>query len=411
MVNEIPVKSNSSKKTGIFYGYIVLAACFFIMVLVYGSQYCFGVFFKPMIADFGWSRAETSVAFSLYMFVSGLLGIMAGRLSDRLGARRVVTFGSILLGTGYMLASRTENIWQLYLFYGLIIAAGSSTMYVPIVSMITRWFPRNTGFMAGVGISGIGLGIGVVPLIASRLIVVLDWRPALFVVGAAGLIVIAILAQLLKRPEVGGEAGTGENVYAEKPVGFSLKEAILTRQFWMFFVGWVCYGFFYQVGLVHIVPYATDIGLSATAAAAVLTVIGLVGTPARVGLGISGDRFTNRFTLMTSFAVMALVYAGLTASSSVAMLYVFAVIFGALNGVGILLAPIIAEYFGYKSLGAIVGAIIFANNLGSAISPTLAGEIFDTTGSYRLAFLSCALLGALAAFILWRLKSTNKDFQ
>jgi len=320
MVNEKSVKSNKNKTTGIFYGYIILAACFFIMMLVYGSQYCFGVFFKPMIADFGWSRAETSMAFSLYMFVSGLLGIAAGRLSDRLGARRVVTFGSLLLGAGYMLASRTENIWQLYLFYGLIIAAGSSTMYVPIVSMITRWFPRNAGFMAGIGISGIGLGIGVVPLIASRLIVVLDWRPALFVVGAASLIVIAILAQLLKRPGAGGETESNNNMYAEQPAGLSLKEAILTRQFWMFFVGWVCYGFLYQVGLVHIVPYATDIGLSATAAAAVLTVIGLVGTPARVGLGVSGDRFTNRLTLMASFAVMALVDKGLSGRRLVANL-------------------------------------------------------------------------------------------
>jgi len=92
-----------------------------------------------------------------------------------------------------------------------------------------------------------------------------------------------------------------------------------------------------------------------------------------------------------------------------AMLYVFGVIYGALSGVGILLAPIIAEYFGYKALGAIVGAVVFANNLGSAISPTLAGKIFDITGSYQLAFLSCGIFGIVAAVILWRLERPSKD--
>lgn len=408
MVNKTNSENNSIRKTGISYRYVVLGSCFLLMVMVYGSQYCFGIFFKPMIAEFGWSRAATSGAFSLYMFVGGLLSILAGRLSDRFGTRLVVTIGSVILGTGYMLASRTENIWQLYLFYGIVVAAGSSTMYVPVVSMITRWFPHNAGLMAGIGISGIGFGIGVVPLLASRLVVLLEWRSALFIVGAASLILITLLARLLKRPESGRQSGSSRNISSVDNTGFTLKEAMLTGQFWLFCLGWIFYGFVYQVGLVHIVPYATDIGFSATAAAGILTIIGLVGTAGRVGLGISGDKFTNRFTIMISFAMMALAYAGLTASNSAIMLYVFGVIYGALNGVGILLAPIIAEYFGYRSLGSIVGAVIFANNFGSSISPTLAGEIFDTTGSYHLAFLSCTVLGAFSVFIVWKLKPPVK---
>ena len=398
------------KRTGKFDGYVIIIACFFIMVMVNGAQYCFGVFFKPMINEFGWTRAATSGAFSLHMFVNGLLAILAGRLADKFGTRLVVTFGGVILGTGYILTSQTHTLWQLYLFFGVIVAAGSSTMYVPIVAMITRWFPRNAGLMAGIGISGIGFGIGVVPIIAARLIVIFDWQIAILILGVVSLVLIVVLTQLLKPPVAVSAAFNGKNVRSGIKEDYSFREAILTRQFWMFFVGWICYGFFYSIGLVHIVPYAMDIGMSATAAATILTVIGLVGTAGRVGMGFSGDKYTNRVTFITCFSFLGLSFLGLTLFRSVAMLYVFGVIYGTMNGVGILLAPIIAEYFGFKDLGSIVGAVIFANNIGSAIGPTLAGALFDSTGSYQLAFLTSSIAGIAAAIVVWRMKKPVRRF-
>jgi len=399
----------STGKIQKYYGYVLLAAAFLIMVMVFGGQYCFGVFFKPMINEFGWSRAATSGAFSVFAVVMGLMSILSGRISDKIGCRWVISIGSIVLGIGYMLSSRIVNLWQLYLLYGLIIAAGVSAMYVPIVSLITRWFPHRSGPMLGICISGIGLGTGVVPLIANRIVISHGWRDSIFILGSVSLVIILVLAQLLRQPE----ALNNEHNHITVPVNkeYSFFEALKTRQFWMVCLAWFCYGFFYQLGFIHIVPYAIDLGMSATAAALILTVIGLVGTPARVLLGMSGDKFGKRSTVILSFMLISLAYIGLATSKSVWMLYIFGVVFGFFNGVGLLLAPIAAEYFGMKSLGAVVGAIFFANNIGSSISPSLAGSIFDFTGSYFLAFLSCGVLGIAASIIIFLLKpalSTKK---
>lgn len=405
---------NNKKIPRIYYGYVILAACFLIMTVLYGTQYSFGVFFKPMSDEFGWTRALTSGPFSLSMILGGLLSILAGRLSDKFGPRIVVTFGGIIFGSGYLLMSRITNLWGLYLSYGIMVAIGSSTLYVPLVSMMARWFSKRRSLMIGIGISGIGFGIGVVPAIASQLIISFDWRTSLFVVGVASTVIIVLTAQLLKAeppkplPHDNIDKNTEANAHV-RVEGLSFRESTKNTQFWMIFIAWVLYGFFYQVGVVHTVPYATDLGMSALSAAALLTIIGLIGILGRIGMGFTGDRFSNKATVLVSFALLAVAFIGLSASSTVPMLYVFAVLYGIFSGVGILIAPIIAENFGFKDLGALTGAMMFANTIGGAISPIFAGYIFDTTGNYRLAFISCGIFGVAASIIIWMLKPVSKS--
>jgi len=381
------------------------------MVLVYGAQFCFGVFFKPMIAEFGWTRAVTSVPFSINMLIGGLVGIFAGRLADRYGPRLVVTIGGLVLGCGYLLTSQTTAIWHIYLFYGLITASGVSAMYVPLVSMLARWFPDKRGLVGGIGVSGIGFGIGVMPLIASSMIEASDWRKSMLIVGIICMAGVVLLAQILKTPPA--EKAAANEHTADKPAADSAKsykysEAMKTWQFWMFCAAWFCYGIFFTVGLVHIVPYASDMGMTATAAATVLTLIGLVGTPARIMLGFLGDRIGSRNMFMIAFGSCGLVFILLGAVPSIWMLYIFGLVFGLFSGVGVLAAPITSEYFGLTYLGPIVGTIIFSNSIGGAISPTIAGQIFDVTGSYQTAFWLCGTAGILASLILWRLKKPAK---
>ncbi|MBP1707419.1 MAG: sugar phosphate permease, partial [Chloroflexi bacterium] len=160
---------HTNNKSSFYYGYIIVAVCFLIMVTVFGSQLSFGVFFKPMLSEFGWTRAATAGPFSMSMLIGGALAFISGRLGDRFGPRKVVTAGAILVGLGYLLTSRISSLWQFYLFYGVIVSIGAGSIYVPLVSLIARWFGRRRGLMAGIAISGIGIGIAVVPTIASQL--------------------------------------------------------------------------------------------------------------------------------------------------------------------------------------------------------------------------------------------------
>jgi MFS family permease len=374
---------------------------------VFGTQNTFGVFFKPMSAEFGWSRAETSGPFALCIGVSGLLTIMAGRLSDRFGTRIVVLVGGIVFGAGYMLMATIHHLWQLYLYYGVLMAAGTSVMYIPIVALIARWFTKNRGAMSGIGVSGIGFGIAVMPALSSSLIERWQWRLPFLVIGGVITVAIIFLAQLLKNTR-GAQIAPDKSATAGPSVleraDFSVGAAVRTPQFWMLFIGWIGYGFFFQVTLVHVVPYATDLGMTAVAAATIMTVIGLVGTAGRISLGFISDRLGNRRTLFASFAMIGLAFIGLAASHTIGMLYLFAVIFGFFSGVGILLVPLVADYYGFSSLGVISGLIVSSNSLGGAAGPPVAGAIFDAVGSYHWAFITCAFAGLATALLCYRLK-------
>ena len=386
--------------------YGLLVACFLIMVLSFGAQFCFGVFFKPMLNEFGWTRAVTSVPFALNGILGGLLGILAGRLADRLGPRIVVSIGGVVLGAGYLSTSQVTNLWQFSIFYGIIAAAGFSAMYVPLVSMVTRWFPEKPGLVAGIGISGIGLGIGVIPVIASTLIEISHWRTAMMIVGVICLAGILLLAQMLRTPPANTEKYSAH--VEDHTEHYTFYEALKTPQLWMLCLAWFCYGFFHHAALVHIVPYGTDIGMESTAAATVLTTIGVIGMPARILLGLGGDKFGHKSVFLVAFSACGLIYLGLNCFDSITMLYVFGVIFGLFSGAGVLAAPVAAEHFGAAALGPIIGTIIFANTLGGAISPVIAGQVFDMTGTYDIAFAVCGIAGITAAVTLGLLKIPEK---
>ena len=249
----IPLPENGTKNK-FYYGYIIVAVCFLVMLIVFGSQMSFGVFFKPVLSDFGWTRAVTSGPFSLGMVIMGAFGFVSGRLSDRFGPRLVVSFGAIVLGLGYILTSRIDNVWQFYLYYGVLVAIGNGSTYVPLVSMLARWFGNRRGLMAGVAISGIGLGIAVVPTGSSWMISVFQWRTSLLIVGIVNLAALLILAQFMK---YGPQALMSDNRdlpelnNASKQSGkISFRDAVKTRPFWFISIAWLVYGFFFHVGAV-----------------------------------------------------------------------------------------------------------------------------------------------------------------
>ena len=162
-------------------------------------MFTYGVFFKEFQAEFGWSRAAISGASSLAFLTMGLVGVIAGKLNDRIGPKVIIVASGISLGIGYLLMSRLQALWQLYLIYGVLVGIGFSTHDVITLSTVARWFIRRRGMMSGIVKVGTGSGQFMVPLIATLLIADYGWRNSYLIIGAAALLIYVVVAQVLNR--------------------------------------------------------------------------------------------------------------------------------------------------------------------------------------------------------------------
>ncbi|TET67783.1 MAG: MFS transporter [Dehalococcoidia bacterium] len=394
-----------------FYGYIIVVVAFLLMLMMWGAYYSFGIFFEPLLAEFGWTKAMTSGAFSLSFFLTGILGVFAGRLTDRFGPRVVLTVCGFFLGLGYLLVSQTSTVWQLYLFYGVVVALGMSASVIPLQSTLARWFVKRRGTMNGIIISGIGVGMVIIPPIAQWLISSYGWRTSYIVVGITALVTIILTAQFLRRdPGKMGQLPYGEGeleIKVSSPdTGFSLREALRSWQFWTLVMALLCFTMGEGTILVHIVSHAIGLGISAASAALIIPVIGAISIPGRILLGMAGDRIGNRPAYVIGFVFLSVSLFWLLVAKELWMLYLFAVIYGfGYGGLSALISPIIAELFGLSSHGVIMGVVImFGGTGGMAIGPLLAGHIFDITGSYQSAFLMYAAISVIGLILVSRLR-------
>jgi len=400
LTEQIVSSPTGSKKPRFFYGYIVALASFLVMAIMWGTIQSFGIFLKPMSAEFGWTRAMTSGSFSLFLLVLGFLFMVAGRLNDRFGPRIITTVCGVFLGLGFLLMSQVSALWQLYLLYGVMVAIGTSGGFVPLASTVTRWFVKRRGLMTGIVLSGVSVGAMVVPPMSSWLISSYGWQTSYLVLGIINLVLIILAAQFLKRdpseigqlPDGEGEVKTESLVPEAK--GFSPQEAMRTRQFWMLCLMYLCWGLIQNTIMVHIMPHATDLGIVPIVAANILVIIGGVGIVFRIGIGSVADRTGTRPALIVSFILLSIALFWLQLAQELWMFHLFAILFGVgFGGLATLLSPTVAELFGMRAHGAILEMATAAWAIGGAVGSLLAGHIFDVTGSYYLAFL---VLGALS---------------
>jgi MFS family permease len=391
-------------RSRIFYGYVIVIACFFIMMVYWGTTFSYGIFFDSLIKEFGWSRAATSGAYSLMTLIFGFSGMVIAKLSDRYGPRIVIGACGTIMGIGYILLSRIDSIWQLYVIYDIFIAIGMGS-YISLLPMVIRWFTRRRALMTAALSSGMGLGSIIIPPIAQKLISTYQWRTSFLIFAAIVIVVVLVATQFLKGdPRKIGLRPYGENVNEEKTVnltGLSLPQAIRTRQYWLVDGMYFAYVFCQTTILVHIYLHALGLGIPAANAAGIVSVYGVTQIVGMYAVGFIADKFSNKRAFLICFILLTVAFAWLLfLARDILTLYLFAIMMGfAGGGMQILFSPTIAEIFGLKSHGVILGSASFLASIGSAAGGFVAGYIFDVNHSYTLAFIICGCLAALAIII------------
>jgi len=378
--------------------------------------YSFTIFLVPITTEFGWERGEVSAAFSLTTLIAGVIGILAGRLSDKYGPRPLVTIGGLAAGTGYFLMSQINSLWQVYLIWGLLMAIGWVCFTVPVMSTIPRWFSRRRGMAQGVTLTGTGLGGLIWSPLAQSFISSFGWQQAYVVLGLITILITIPLAQFMKHSpqriglESYGESETlGKKSQPPTMEGLSLKQTIKTTRFWIF--GSISFSFLFCLHsiMVHITHHAIDVGMSAMVAASIPATFAAVSLIGRFSVGFFSDKVGPRVTVSSCLIGFTLALTWLLFAREVWMFYIFAVIFGIAYGGEVAVTTLVpAELFGLKYLGTIAATTFLFGTIGGSIGPFLTGTLFDITESYLLAFLICIMFAVLAITLsLILLRSKN----
>lgn len=406
----------------LYYGWFVVAACFLMSVMTWGTIWSFGVFFGYILDDFGLSHANTSVIFSLQSFITTGGGALLGFVIDRYGAPTLMVLAAGVVVVGLFGVSQLGSFTGLLVSYGLVVGAGFGIAGVIEKASPSRWFDRRRGIATGIAGAGAGVGIFLFPPVVEGLIVELGWR------GAYGSLMVAFLVAYLlaalfisDRPsDLGLEPST------EFPTGMphqtspvddwrtQVGEVVrIARQpaFGLVFLGALFVGITLFVMLVSIVEFTTSIGLGRGIGVLAISAMGAMNIGGKVVGGAVADRLGRPLTYASCGLFMGGGVGTLVGVSTVAGVLVAAVIFG--FGWGImagLMAPTIADLFGTISINALIGIIWSGLAISGFLGPYLAGLTFDTFGTYRPAFIGAAgisILGGTLILIAERLASRN----
>ncbi len=414
------------KQPLIFYGWIVVAISLITMTIAYATRYSFSVFYVAILDEFGWTRAETALAFSINMIVYSALSPLAGALIDRFGPRRVFPVAAVICGLGMFGLSQLHSVWQLYLFSGLCGLGLVLMGHLAHSCFLPHWFSMRLGTALGIAFVGQALSnVSVLP--TQYLIENIGWREAYIILTIIVVAVIVPLTALFQRhrasdtglpldgitrterkPETGTTEQSQEDTENLRIVDkkwasteWTPARAIKTGKFWFFFIGTFMSGTAFNFITVHTVAFMVDVGYSKMLAASVFSLAGGLCIMSALG-GVISDRIGREwsYTLGTIGMVSGIVVLALVRdTSSPWMLYLFAVLFGTCQGIDRPLSVAAqADVFHGKNLGAIMGFASMGYAVGGAIGSWLGGYIFDVTGSYALAFVMTiiCLIGAVS---------------
>jgi MFS family permease len=337
--------------------------------------------------EFAVARADASLPYTLTMICFGLSSIAMGRLSDRFGIMAPVVIGAVLLALGYVAAAAAPSLRYYTLAQGLLIGAGSSATFAPLLAHTSLWFVRRRGIAVAIFASGNYLAGAVWPPIVEHFIRTAGWRDTYTGIGAFCLASMLPLALLLrKKPPLTDDAGAVASVQARSPQSLGLSGNAL--QTLLIIAGLACCVAM-SMPQVHLVAYCSDLGYGPARGAQMLSLMLACGIVSRLAFGAICDRIGGLRTLLLGSAMQGIALIMFLPFNGLVSLYVISALFGLFQG-GIVpaYAIIVREYFDRKEAGARVGVVITATLLGMALGGWLSGAIFDLTGSYRAAFMN-----------------------
>ncbi len=410
------------RRPRIFYGWWIVLGTFLVVVWGWGTFfYGFGVLFNPIRKEFGWSATTTALAFSLRSVEAGIAAPFVGILVDRLGPRRLMAFGVTVVGLGFLLMSQMHSLVQFYAAF-FIISFGFSFATVGGIAVV-NWFVKKRTFALAIQVSAV-LPAGFIPPVISWLLDQgVDWRTIVLGIAVGTWVLLLPLSLLMRhRPEPygmypDGDAGpaeaagpSGDGQGAGAMDGFEWREALATRTFWLICVAGILSGAAVGTAMVLIVPYLESVGIPRQEAALGVTLLSSLSVIGRLGFGWLGDRMPKRYLLAASYGLVA-VGALLIAFVTKFWMVIPSLLFlGPGYGGSVPVRPAMtADYFGRRNYGTITGLMGTVGAFGGIAATPLAAKIYDTTGSYKVAWLIFAAIALVGTVLILFAKPPKRE--
>src|SRR5437764_4302463 len=401
--------------------WVVLGGAFGAFTLSAALMHSHPVYLVAFIADFGWSRAETSIAYSVSQLVGGVSSPLVGYLVDRLGSRRLLLIGGGLLVAGLLGSAFVTGLWQIVLLYGIVMTFGANCLgLVVFVPMLSRYFVRRRGFAISIVQSANGIARGISAPLVQLAISLIGWRGT-YIVQAVLMAAIAFpLARMFRRADAAdrlagpamAEDPPNEPSRVPPPLaldrGWTLGEAAHTPHFWLLFAVYLCTGLGSFFVSLHQLAFAIDIGFDKLYAAEVLGIGAFLAVPGIVVTGTLSDYLGREWSaiLAYGFSIIGVVFAlMITNPDQHLILWLHACFFGLTWGArGPAITAKTADLFPGRQLGTILGVITLGSGVGSAVGSCGAGWIYDLSGSYRVAFIASIVSYAAGVVAFWALR-------
>src|SRR5437773_3439425 len=397
--------------------WVVLGGAFGAFTLSAALMHSYPVYLVAFIADFGWSRAETSIAYSVSQLVGGASSPLVGYLVDRLGSRRLLLIGGGLLVAGLLGSAFVSTLWQIVLLYGIVMTFGANCLgLVVFVPMLSRYFIRNRGMAISIVQSANGIARGISAPLVQLLISLIGWRSTYLVQARLMGVLVLPLAALYRRAEAPPAQLQNGAVPNETPAtdaeplgrGWTLREAMRTPHFWLLFTVYLCTGLGSFFVSLHQLAFAVDAGFDKLYAASVLGMGALLSVGGTIVTGTISDYIGRELSAILAYAVSivgVICALFITGPEHAWLLWLHASFFGLTWGArGPAITAKTADLFPGPNLGTILGVITVGTGIGSAFGAWAAGWIFDAFGSYRLAFLASIASYLVGCVAFWALR-------